>query len=84
VVVTVGLATGLEAVVELNPVDGLHTYVYGAIGLPPNAVGLPPIVVLPPEQIVTSDPAFAIGVGSTVTRTVSFVWHPFASVTVTM
>jgi len=82
VVVTVGLAVGLAAVDELNPVDGLHTYVYGLV--PPVAVGDPPIVVLVPLQIVLSEPASATGRACNVTVTVSDAEQPFASVTVTM
>jgi hypothetical protein len=44
VVVTVGLAVGLAMLVELNPVDGLHVYVYAPVPL--LAVGLPPSTVL--------------------------------------
>jgi len=82
VVVVVGLAVGLAAVDELNPVDGLHTYVYGLV--PPVAVGDPPMVVLVPLQIVLSEPASATGAGTIETTTESIPTHPFASVTVTV
>ena len=49
-VVDAGLATGLEIVVLLKPVEGLQLYV-----TPPDAES----VVLVPLQMLTSDPAFA-------------------------
>ena len=67
-VFTLGDATGFEITELLSPVVGLQEYV-----VPPVAVN----VVFPPEQIVTSMPAFAMGVGLTVTVTFEVAEHPF-------
>ena len=71
VVVEVGFAVGFETIVELNPVDGLHEQVL------PTTVA-PPIVVLPPEQMVLSIPAFAAGNRFTFTVTVFDLEQPVA------
>ena len=62
-----GEATGLEQFTQLNPVDGLHEY-----EIPPD----PTRVVLSPEQIVTSFPAFALGSGTTVIILCALLLHP--------
>jgi hypothetical protein len=74
-VVTVGEATGLAQVVQLNPVAGAHAYVP-----PPVAFS----VVFDPVQMETSGPAFATGVEFTVTVTVAVFVQPFALVPVTV
>jgi hypothetical protein len=58
----------------LRPVDGLHEYV-----VPPEA----PKLVVFPEHIVTSEPAFATGCATTVTVTAEVdVQVPVVPVTV--
>ena len=63
-VVTVGFATGLTHVVQLNPSDGNHKYIP-----PPLALR----VVFPPIHIVASAPAFTEGVVLIVTFTKSAI-----------
>ena len=67
--VLVAVVTGLDIVALLNPVDGVHAYVY------PNVDGAPR-VALCPEQYVVASPAFATGTGPVTTLTVSAETHP--------
>jgi len=71
----VGFAVGFASVVLLNPVDGLQLYVPFPVAFN---------VVLDPEQIETSVPAFAVGVAVTFTVVLSTPVHPLLSVTVTV
>jgi hypothetical protein len=74
VVVIVGFALGFETVVLLRPVAGLHTNV-----LPPLALS----DVLLPIQIAVEVPAFATGLGLTVTVTLAVLEQvPLDTVTV--
>ncbi len=63
-VVTVGLAVGLQMVEELSPIVGFHWYVNPEVQLPdPVQLLLPPIETDPPGQhIVLFDPAFDVHV----------------------
>ena len=65
--------TGFEMLPLLNPVAGVHVYVYPAVGKLPKGA-------LVPEQIETLLPAFATGKGLVVTTIVSLFVHPFKEV----
>jgi hypothetical protein len=79
VVVAVGVATGFDIVVELNPVAGDHEYVFPA-------TEVAPIVAEVVVQVnVAAEPAFTDGAFLfTVTVTVLAAVQPFVPVTVTV
>ena len=64
--------------VSLMAMFGVHRYLYQPFD--PLAVGVPPSIALSPKQYPLLIPAFSFGNGFTVTKTVSELWHPFASV----
>jgi hypothetical protein len=75
VVVTVGVATGLEMFGLLNPADGDQLYAD-----PPLAVR----VVEPPIHRVAPPEAEALGTGFTAIKAVPFAVHPFTSAATTV